>query len=78
MEWDYVMACLSKFILPVVLVVLFFEYVIRRATRRNKSAYDEYLKKADALNESALKKSHDNQSEMIAILKDIRDLLKTK
>lgn len=78
MEWDYVMACLSKFILPVVLVILFFEYVIRRATKRNKNTYDEYLKKADAMNEAALKKSHDNQSEMIAILKEIRDLLKTK
>ena len=76
MDWDYVLACLFKFVLPCVFILVFFEYIIRRATNRNKSTYDQYLKKAEAMNDATLKKSLDNQTEMIAILKEIRDSLK--
>lgn len=76
MEWDYIVACSSKFILPAIAFIIFFEYIIRRANKRNQNTYDEYLKKAEELNEKTLKKSLDNQVEMIAILKEIRDSLK--
>lgn len=63
-----------KLLIPIALAIVFFELIIRRNMKSNKKVYDEYLKNAESVNQKVFQ----NQQEMIIVLKEIRDLLKTK